>query len=1329
MRTFSAGFQSKLDSTTFTPVVFVEYELKEYISGSEPDTGSLITTTYRWSEREITYAGNTYERRIATMSPLTETLDDSNQVFGEMSLQIANHPTNLMTIIQAGMKCTVYLGFEDSIGAGTVTDAEIMFTGTVEGDIEITEDSLSFNVQDIAYSYDSEIPQKIRVRDFPNADKYDIGNPMPLVFGRVKDHLCHSIDGDFSSFLSEDTSASTELGSEFVPAGASDFQQTESSLDNSTTGGYWYAQDKLGYTVTGLSTSDSGNGVIITKNNDFDRSRFIYSNSNIWSPTWASTYINTKWCSTWLISFTIESWQSGWIRLGSEAWKERDDAKTDVANTGSKRWSRKFSPYANDIRNGKANYGEDITYKVVREIDSDNASDSDSLIIEISPDFVGVLKNVSIKPIDVSNSPDYIYVSDDVTHWFRGNTSTVTGSNETHWSGSVTIESKVPELGFGEVPNIPSSESGDDSPQDPPAGSLQYETFGVTNLEFDTSGYRYVYVVSGSPITVEFDAGNKTITRSDGSFITDGFTTDANHFLSSNSPLNGGSRHLTIASVTDTVITVNESIVDEGQGSSTIAEHNYGNPSTYISFSGFDITDAGFDAPFEFEGFEVGQTLTISGSSQNDGNYTITDVDYRTITVDTPLAFESAGSYVFLSVVGTGISVHLDFERRLLDPKNLWKLTLDRPIALDHFVNDIVSLYHNADERFLVADHPVDSITNVRVNDIPVAFTAYPSDSYITYTDYKKRAYIEIDSEEIRNKLGLSLVDDSFLESYQDVNDDINVTDPGHSHTSGGSATYSHQLDVHFKAGFFTEYASPYVKVLSGSFYQTIWSYRSITLNNPISFTSSSPDVIISFANTGLGSVNWDYATCSFMRSDNATGDLIYDYQSRGSGSYSFNLSSNFPPPTDASVVGNSIAEVVKEGNAQNIGDSNRQGSIYLQDNTHNIRTRTGLKVTCDVIGNPLTITELGNEPLTGVELGTQKGYVMPHEQIKLLINKYSRNTIDNPSEFVDTRANISAGYEPIIQNDSNIVNFVNEAEMITAFSKMWNLPAGSSDTPDNTFPRIDTLVQTHTESGATNLSPNAELKNSLLDSSVTIDGYGNPAQQWNVEGFHSLDFSIANSTNWREVLGEMLFHAHCICTWRNGYAYIKYVGDALLADATLDSSDVMMKTMSMNRSPISELTTDVSVKFNRTPAFGYTKEWHYSYEDTGSFGQKNITKLDATRKYGTYSREKNYDLPMVRDQVAAELLAKRIYEEHSDVKMNVGFSTVLKNLAIEVGDHITVSLPIHSDSVLDKGLVTKRVIQFGSATARQADLINLEVRENHISVEAGGGFYLNLEL
>ena len=1329
MRTFATAFQTKLDATTFNPVVFVAYELKEYISGSEPDSGSLVSTTYRWAEREIIYDSNTYEQRIVAVSPLTETLDGSNQVFGEMAFEIANHPTNLMTIIQAGMKVTVYLGFEDSIGSGTVTEAEILFIGTVEGDIEITEDALSFNVQDIAFSYDSEIPQKIRTREFPNADRHDIGNPMPLVFGRVKDHVCMSVEGDFSSFLAEDATASTELGSEFVPTGASDFQQTESSLDNSTTGGYWYAQDKLGYTVDGLSTSESGNGVIITPNTYLDRSRFIYSNSNVWTLSWGSTYIDTKWCSTWLISFTISSWKRGWIRVGSEAWKERDDAKTDVANTGDKRWSRKFSPYANDVRNGEANYGHDITYKVVREIDSGNASDTDPLIIEVSPDFIGVLKNVSIKPIDVSGSQDYIYVSDDVTHWFRGNVGTVAGSNATWWSGSVTIESRVPELGFGEVPNIPSGEWGDDSPQDPPAGSLQYESFGVDSIELDTSGYSYLTVANES-VTVEFDADNKTITRSSGSFITDGYTTDDNHFLSSTSSLNSGSRHLTIASVTATVITVNESIVDEGQDSSEIAEHNDGNSSTDISFLGNEITDAGSGAPFEYEGFSAGQTLTIDGSSNNDGDYTITEVDDRVITVSSSLITESAGSAVYLIVIGTGVATRLSFEKRLLAPKNLWKLTLNRPIALDHFVNDVVSLSHNNDERFLVADHPVDSITNVRVNNIPVAFTAYPSDSYNCYSDYKRRAYIEIDSDEIRNKIGLALVDDSFLENYQDVNDDISVTEPGHSHTSGGSATFSHQLDVYYDTTYATGSNTFEVKVSSGSFNQVIaTSDGSTTINNPISFTSSSPDVRVSFNMSGLESFVWQYATCAFMRVDGTTGDLVYDYQSSGTSYYDIILNSAYPVPTDGSVVGTSLADIAKTGSAEKFGDSNRQGSIYLQESRNNIRTRKGLRITCDVIGNPLTITELGNEPLTGTTLENQKDYVMPHEQIKLFINKYAKNTIDNPSTFTDTRANIPAGIEPKIENDSNIVNFVNEADMIAAFSKMWNLPASSTDTPANTYPQIDKLVQTHTESGATNLSPNAVLKNSLLDSSTTADGYGNPAQQWNAEGYHSLDFAISKATNWREVLGEMLFHAHCICTWRNGYAYIKYIGDSLTANTTLDNSDILMKTMSMKRSPISELATDVSVNFNRSPIFGYMKEWHYADEDTGAFGWKNITKLDATRKYGSYSREKHYRLPMIRDQVAAELSAKRIYEEYGDVKMKVGFSTVLKNLAVEVGDHVTVSLPIHADSVLDKGLVIKKIMQFGSATARQADMINLEVRENHIGVEDGGGFYLNLEL
>ena len=1283
MRTFATDFQTKLDATTFNPVVFVEYELKEYISGSEPDSGSLVSTTYRWAEREIIYDSNTYEQRIVAVSPLTETLDGSNQVFGEMAFEIANHPTNLMTIIQAGMKVTVYLGFEDSIGSGTVTEAEILFIGTVEGDIEITEDALSFNVQDIAFSYDSEIPQKIRTREFPNADRHDIGNPMPLVFGRVKDHVCMSVEGDFSSFLAEDATASTELGSEFVPTGASDFQQTESSLDNSTTGGYWYAQDKLGYTVDGLSTSESGNGVIITPNTHLDRSRFIYSNSNVWALPWGSTYIDTKWCSTWLISFTISSWKRGWIRVGSEAWKERDDAKTDVANTGDKRWSRKFSPYANDVRNGEANYGSDITYKVVREIDSDNASDTDPLIIEVSPDFIGVLKNVSIKPIDVSSSQDYIYVSDDVTHWFRGNVSTVGGSNATYWSGSVTIESRVPELGFGEVPNIPSGESDDDSPQDPPAGSLQYESFGVDSIELDTSGYSYL-TVADENVTVEFDADNKTITRSSGSFITDGYTTDDNHFLSSTSSLNSGSRHLTIASVTATVITVNESIVDEGQDSSEIAEHNDGNSSTDISFLGNEITDAGYGIPFEYEDFQAGQTLTIVGSSNNDGDYTITDVDDRVITVSSSLITESAGSAVYLIVTGTGVATELSFEKRLLAPKNLWKLTLDRPIALDHFVNDVVSLSHNNDERFLVADHPVDSITNVRVNNIPVAFTAYPSDSYNCYSDYKRRAYIEIDSDEIRNKIGLSLVDDSFLENYQDVNDDITLEDDGHSHTSGGSATFSHQLDVYYHTTYHGSNVFE-VRVFSGSFNQVIaTSNGSTRIDNPISFTSSSPNVRVIFNMIGKEWFVWHYATCSFMRTDNATGDLVYDYRSRGLSNNNFILDSAYPVPTDGSVVGTSPAEVIKIGNADSRGDNADTGSLYFSSPISIAQARSNLRITCDVIG----------------QVDGSTGYKMPHQQIKALINKYATNPINGT------------------EGSADIVEFVNESEMDTAFSKVYNT-LDNTETASDVYPKMRELI---TNTGAYNPSPNADLGNSTLSSSTeTVNGV--EPILYNEKSIHSLDFSLNNSNQLREVVGEMLLQSNMILNWRNGIAYIKYLGDSPSADATYTNADIMIKSMSLSRTPISELATDITINFD-TGNSGYSRNYHYVKQSWNN-GVLSETQLDATRKYGSYTRDRYFELPMIREHAGAEIMAKRFYDEHSDVKFHAGFSTTLNNLASEVGDNITVPIPIHRDSMMDKGLVTKKIIQFGSATTKQADLINLEIRENHTT----SGYYLSLIL
>ena len=201
MRTFGSGFTTKLASSSYLPVVFCKYELITYVSGATAGTGTQTTTNYYWSEREITYATQTYEARLINTSPLEQTLDESNQVLGEMGLQIANSPTNLAGAIQAGMKCTVYLGLEDSVGSGAVTDAEIIYIGIVEGDIEITEDSVSFNLEDIANIYDKQLPELITRSEYPYADPDSIGDTKPIIMGRNRDITCRAVASGFASVL------------------------------------------------------------------------------------------------------------------------------------------------------------------------------------------------------------------------------------------------------------------------------------------------------------------------------------------------------------------------------------------------------------------------------------------------------------------------------------------------------------------------------------------------------------------------------------------------------------------------------------------------------------------------------------------------------------------------------------------------------------------------------------------------------------------------------------------------------------------------------------------------------------------------------------------------------------------------------------------------------------------------------------------------------------------------------------------------------------------------------------------------------------------------
>jgi len=96
----------------------------------------------------------------------------------------------------------------------------------------------------------------------------------------------------------------------------------------------------------------------------------------------------------------------------------------------------------------------------------------------------------------------------------------------------------------------------------------------------------------------------------------------------------------------------------------------------------------------------------------------------------------------------------------------------------------------------------------------------------------------------------------------------------------------------------------------------------------------------------------------------------------------------------------------------------------------------------------------------------------------------------------------------------------------------------------------------------------------------------------------------------------------------------------------------------------------------------------------------------------------------MARDQITAEFVSKRLYDKHSSPKFESGVTTILKNLAIEVGDYVTVETPIYVDGVLDKGLVTSRTLEFGSAVDKTPDLLHLSVRENH----TGDGFYLQTD-
>jgi len=1303
MRTFSAGFQTKLAAGTFNPVVFMDYTLKEYVSADDPGEGSLITTVYRWSERGITYGGNTYQARLVKLSTLDFNLDASQQVFGEMSVQVGNNIDQLISVIQPGMTATVYLGFEES--DGSVTDAEIMFAGTVEGDIEITEDSVSFNLQDIAYSYDRQMPNLVDEANYPGAGREDVGLPMPIIVGRAKDHVCRSITGQFTTYVAEE--ATPTYTTETIWAGGSpegSFKQTTEQMYANTAGGYWYHYAGV---AEGFTTSEDGTGIALTRATD-DR---VFALNGLIAP------LNWNAGEYYSFQITVSDWASGSFRLLGDFENCVDGYYSGVQSQTRQFWANEGSASISTVVQIKGNTGIEFG-------------------IKFSEDFEGTFSITSILKYEIESANNVIYVADDISHWYRKKVQQTLDLSGLETDFEVQITHPVARNDSSITEGYLQSSNG---------SVISYHT--VKDIQHDVENISYSPLYSGAissggihPILVKnnvmtvYGAGSSVVDVEQGQYVA---TNEINQIVTSIVDTNEHTRSegsiniydsydsLLIAEVesaTEKTVTLADDVEDN-------YTENFGPVSFYgeiDSLNGTITVDAGWFDDFDSMGLSGADApwilIEAAGGQENEVPLKVESIDTTTIQLYEPA--EGFGWLELMDYTGTIMlsaisepsiiagSGYEDYDPSLIGdvestrfqnyPRNLWKLILEKPIPFyglkrgDAISQSQRSVY-SEDEVFLVADHPVQRINNIRVNGVPLE----NYDDFIiklNSTEYAKdglaRSYLTIPFDKLENVARLALqVDenDKFVVDTSGVLDAIIINDPGHTHYIGAERTFNWALDLSFA---FTVSGSTQVEIKSGSYQNQIYdSSRGIYITNPIRFTSNSPECSVIFRVTPASAINWawliyriNYIKIGFERTDNFSGEIFYDYQTVPGGPFGgalLTVESELPTPAGESNTGLSASEVEKLGEASKSGDNADVGYLNLDLPFGLAQVRSNLQITCDVIGNP----------------DGSVGYKMPHEQIKTIINKYAQNPVNGT------------------EGDADIVEFVNEAEMVAAFSKVWNT-FSSLDTAEDIWPRMRELVNVSSES-ATNLSPDSELGNSVLP----ILREGESAKAYNEKSIHCLDFAINSTNQLRDLIGEMLLHSNMVCIWRNGIAYLKYLPDTPSADDTLTTSDVVMKSMSLSRSPVSQLATDITVNYDYGKD-GFSRDYHYA-KQTWQDGALSITKLDATRKYGSYSRERFFDMPMIRERAAAEILAKRFYQEFGDAKFHSRFESVLANLALEPGDNVTVPIPIHRDSVMDRGLITRKTITWGSAVDKKPDLINFDVRENHTT----SGYYLSLNL
>jgi len=443
---------------------------------------------------------------------------------------------------------------------------------------------------------------------------------------------------------------------------------------------------------------------------------------------------------------------------------------------------------------------------------------------------------------------------------------------------------------------------------------------------------------------------------------------------------------------------------------------------------------------------------------------------------------------------------------------------------------------------------------------------------------------------------------------------------------------------------------------------------------NPIAFTSTSPSITVRYSVASNRYVDYhvNYAIVQSLtvkaRRQSSTGTAFAVASETNLVDVNDYVTFAFANEVGSSNTSKDKANVAKTGSAVKAGAAVKTGTVNLQPGNSAADVLIGQKVTCDVIGI----------------CDGSTGYIKPHNQILKFVNKYAANPIAGTF------------------GSGAIVSYQNEAAANTYFDTLHNTSI-AGNTVTAFYPVMNKIATAYE-----NESPAVAL------TGIGIDLF---------EGGHSLDFAIVEPNRFRDILGDMLFQSNSLIHWRNGHAQLKFISDTPVENDSINDSDIIMRTISLARSRSTDLATDVAVRFDYSPSKDFQRRYDYA-QVSGTGYAYTKTPLDATQRFGTYTKERVYDLTMIRDQIGAEYIAKRIYDQFGSPKFEARVSTVLKNLAFEPGDNITSGIPIYANGVLDRGVIVQRTLEFGSAIDKRPDLIHLTLRENH----TGDGFYLQTD-